>query len=109
MNRSKQNGLKSASLSVSGLTLATVFAVSAHSAPQLEEVIVTATKCTQSLQEVGMSITALSSQDIEQSGIDSYLDFAVRIPNLGTSFQADGRFDFCYSTTREGRRARSVR
>ena len=60
---------------------------------QLEEVIVTATKRAQSLQEVGMSITAISERDIENMGIDSYLDFAVRIPNLGTSFQSDGRFD----------------
>jgi len=59
----------------------------------LEEVIVTATKRAQSLQEVGMSITAISERDIENMGIDSYLDFAVRIPNLGTSFQSDGRFD----------------
>ena len=59
----------------------------------LEEVIVTATKRAESLQEVGMSVTAISEKDIENMGIDSYLDFAVRIPNLGTSFQSDGRFD----------------
>ena len=65
----------------------------AQDAGQLEEVIVTATKRAQSLQEVGMSITVLSEQSIEEMGIDSYLDFAVRIPNLGTAFQSDGRFD----------------
>ncbi len=59
----------------------------------LEEVLVTATKRVQSLQEVGMSVTAISERDIENMGIDSYLDFAVRIPNLGTAFQSDGRFD----------------
>ena len=57
----------------------------AQDAGQLEEVIVTATKRAQSLQEVGMSITVLSEQSIEEMGIDSYLDFAVRIPNLGLS------------------------
>ena len=60
---------------------------------QLEEVIVTATKRAESLQEVGMSITVLSERAIEEMGIDTYLDFAVRIPNLGTAFQSDGRFD----------------
>ena len=40
-----------------------------------------------------MFATAISERDIENMGIDSYLDFAVRIPNLGTSFQSDGRFD----------------
>ena len=67
--------------------------ISAQEAGQLEEVIVTATKRAQSLQEVGMSISVLSEQSIEEMGIDSYLDFAVRIPNLGTAFQSDGRFD----------------
>jgi len=65
----------------------------AQESGQLEEVIVTATKRAESLQEVGMSITVLSERAIEDMGIDSYLDFAVRIPNLGTAFQSDGRFD----------------
>ena len=59
----------------------------------LEEIVVTATKRTQSLQEVGMSVTALTTRDIEDMGLDDYLDFAVRVPNLGTAYQADGRFD----------------
>ena len=59
----------------------------------LEEIVVTATKRTESLQEVGMSITALTTRDIEDMGLDDYLDFAVRVPNLGTAYQADGRFD----------------
>ena len=68
-------------------------ALQAQNGGMLEEVIVTATKRAQSLQEVGMSITAISERDIEEMGIDSYLDFAVRVPNLGTAFQSDGRFD----------------
>lgn len=68
-------------------------ALQAQTGSMLEEVIVTATKRAQSLQEVGMSITAISERDIEDMGIDSYLDFAVRVPNLGTAFQSDGRFD----------------
>ena len=59
----------------------------------LEEIVVTATKRTESLQEVGMSVTALTTRDIEDMGLDDYLDFAVRVPNLGTAYQADGRFD----------------
>ena len=37
----------------------------------LEEVLVTATKRVQSLQEVGMSVTAISERGIENMGIDS--------------------------------------
>ncbi len=59
----------------------------------LEEIVVTASKRSETLQEAGMSITALTTRDIEDIGLDDYLDFAVRIPNLGTAYQADGRFD----------------
>ena len=59
----------------------------------LEEIVVTASKRTETLQEAGMSITALTTREIEDMGIDDYLDFAVKIPNLGTAYQADGRFD----------------
>ncbi len=74
--------------------LATVTATaSAQEAPALEEVIVTASKRAQTLQEVGMSVTALTQQDLWDMGIETYADFSVRVPNLGTAFQADGRFD----------------
>jgi len=59
----------------------------------LEEVIVTATKRSESLQEVGMSITALSDTELERMGAYTLLDFAVRVPNLGMAYEADGRFD----------------
>ena len=59
----------------------------------LEEIVVTASKRSETLQEAGMSITALTTRDIEDIGLDDYLDFAVRIPNLSTAYQADGRFD----------------
>jgi len=59
----------------------------------LEEVLVTASKRTETLQEAGMSITALSEVDLEQMGAVTLLDFAVRVPNLGMAYEADGRFD----------------
>jgi outer membrane receptor protein involved in Fe transport len=59
----------------------------------LEEVIVTATKKEESLQDVGMSITALSDVELEKMGAVKLLDFAVHVPNLGMAYEADGRFD----------------
>ncbi|TAK51992.1 MAG: TonB-dependent receptor [Gammaproteobacteria bacterium] len=59
----------------------------------LGEIIVTATKQAESLQDVGLSITAVSSVDLEQMGATDFLDFAVRVPNLGMAYEADGRFD----------------
>jgi outer membrane receptor protein involved in Fe transport len=59
----------------------------------LEEVIVTATKRAETLQEVGMSITTLDTQELERLGAISLIDFAVRVPNLAMAYEADGRFD----------------
>ncbi len=59
----------------------------------LEEVIVTATKRAESMQEVGMSITALADTELERMGVNGLLDFAVRVPNLAMAYEADGRFD----------------
>lgn len=59
----------------------------------LEEVIVTATKRSESMQEVGMSITALGDVELERMGANTLLDFAVRVPNLAMAYEADGRFD----------------
>ena len=43
----------------------------------LEEVVVTATRRSQALQDVGMSITALTERDLENMGVDDYSDFSV--------------------------------
>jgi len=59
----------------------------------LEEVIVTATKRAESLQEVPMAITAINNRELEQLGAVSLIDFAVRVPNLAMAYEADGRFD----------------
>ena len=54
----------------------------------LEEVIVTAQKRTQSLQDVPISVMALTSQDIERLGIQSFTDYVLQIPNI--SFKSFG-------------------
>ncbi len=66
--------------------------VSAQSAG-LEEIIVTATRKSESLQDVGMAITSLGDEEIERMGATNLLDFAVRVPNLSIAYEADGRFD----------------
>lgn len=59
----------------------------------LEEIMVTASKRSESLQDVGMAITAMSGDDLERIGATTLLDFAVKVPNLGMAYEADGRFD----------------
>ncbi|NOZ41999.1 MAG: TonB-dependent receptor [Alphaproteobacteria bacterium] len=59
----------------------------------LEEIVVTATKRPVTLQEAGMAVTALSSKTLQDMGVSSFRDFAVRVPNLGFgNATSDGRF-----------------
>jgi iron complex outermembrane recepter protein len=52
------------------------------SSTTLTEVVVTATKREESLQNVPLSITALSAQTLERAGIETFEDYAQKIPNL---------------------------
>jgi len=59
----------------------------------VQTIIVTASKKSESLQEAAISITAFSETDLELMGATDLLDFAVKVPNLAMSYEADGRFD----------------
>jgi outer membrane receptor protein involved in Fe transport len=50
-----------------------------------EELIVTAQRRAQSIQDVPLSITALSAETIERSGFSELDDYAQRVPNLAFS------------------------
>jgi len=49
---------------------------------QLEEVIVTATKRTESLQDIPVSVTALSETTIQEAGVENIEDVAQLVPSL---------------------------
>jgi iron complex outermembrane receptor protein len=57
----------------------------------IEEVLVTAQKRTENLQEVGMSVSAFSGNDIADLGFDSVWDLASMIPNV--SYTGEGSID----------------
>jgi iron complex outermembrane recepter protein len=48
----------------------------------LQEVIVTATKRSADIQSVGVSITALTMQQLEDKGVEQFFDYGTSIPNL---------------------------
>jgi outer membrane receptor protein involved in Fe transport len=48
----------------------------------LEEVLVTATKRTESVQDVPVSLTALSAIQLEYKGVEQFFDYGTAIPNL---------------------------
>ena len=56
----------------------------------IEEVLVTATKRTESLQTVGLSLTALSGDELQARGAADFEDYAVAIPNLAFGATDDG-------------------
>jgi outer membrane receptor protein involved in Fe transport len=73
---------KSSQAKKSALALAVAMASSGICAATLEEVIVTAQKRTESLQEVPISMTALDGERMQESGVTSYSDLSVHVPNL---------------------------
>lgn len=67
--------------------LASQFAADAQtsSGSGIEEVIVTATKRSESIQSVPMSITALPAAELEEAHVQSFEDFARMVPNISYS------------------------
>jgi outer membrane receptor protein involved in Fe transport len=49
---------------------------------QLEEVIVTATKRVESLQDIPVSVTALSETTLQEAGVENIEDVAQLVPSL---------------------------
>lgn len=60
----------------------TIAASGAQAQMALEEIIVTATKKAESLQDIAVAVTAFSSGDIQDAGIQSAGDVAVLTPSL---------------------------
>jgi outer membrane receptor protein involved in Fe transport len=57
----------------------------------LQEIVVTALKRTESVQDVPASITALSARDLENLGAEQFFDYGRSVPNLSFSVgAADG-------------------
>ena len=79
---------KSSFLKVSGMALAIATISSGAYAAQLEEVIVTAQKRAESLQDVPISMTALSGEKISEAGMNSLGDLSNYVPNLSISENA---------------------
>jgi iron complex outermembrane recepter protein len=71
-------------LAVPGVQTASAQFVSSNetSSDRLDEVLVTATKRTESLQDVPLSITALSAVQLEDKGVEQFFDYGTSVPNL---------------------------
>ena len=84
----KSGGTRVRSTTVSALILIAASSYTAAQPSALEEVIVTATKRTQSLQDVPVSVTAFSDQVIQEAGINNAADLATLTPSLTITVNA---------------------
>ena len=66
----------------SGMALAIAAITSGASAAELEEIIVTAQKRAESLQDVPVSLTAISGSKIQEAGLHSFAELSAYVPNL---------------------------
>lgn len=57
----------------------------------IEEVVVTAQKRSESIQDIPFAITALSQDSLDRAGIGSLEEFAYKVPGLAVSGQSNGR------------------
>ncbi len=75
------------------LTVGTPTGVSAQEtgAAMLEEVIVTAQKRSQDIQDIPFAITAMSQKTMDRAGINHLEDFAYKVPGLAIAGQSNGR------------------
>jgi outer membrane receptor protein involved in Fe transport len=63
---------------------------SAAGGPQLGEVVVTAQRRKENVQNVPMSITVLSSAQLELRDVKTFIDYAASVPNLGFGYTGFG-------------------
>ena len=81
-NGHDQNGLKTLAIAV---TAAVTTTPQARAQAVIEEIIVTATKRSESVQDIPQSITAFSTSMIERRNFEGLEDFAAFIPGLAQS------------------------
>ena len=73
---------RSSLFKASGVALAIAAISSGTNAAELEEVIVTAQKRAESLQDVPVSLVAISGTKIEEAGMHSFAELSAYVPNL---------------------------
>jgi outer membrane receptor protein involved in Fe transport len=80
---------KTLSHAISVLTVSAITATSAHA--QLEEVVVTATKRTESAQDIPITIQALGEDTLEDLGIGNFKDYIKNLAGVTSGGRGPGR------------------
>jgi iron complex outermembrane recepter protein len=82
INNRKRNTMAQAVKAAAGIAVTTWAAQTGAQALQLEEVVVTAQKRTESLQDVPIAVTAISGEKIAEAGIKGMEDLTAYVPNV---------------------------
>jgi iron complex outermembrane receptor protein len=90
----RRNGSRLRAAATAGVSLLALLAgpAAGQQSAAIEEIVVTALKRDQTLQEVPVSVTAFTAKTIEQSGITRPIDFINATPNL-TAVEANNAGD----------------
>ena len=60
---------------------------------ELEEIIVTATKRSERIQDIPVSVTAFTGKQLTEMGADTFVDYAREVPSLTFAERGNGRND----------------
>ena len=71
------------------IALASTSSLSAHA--QIEEVVVTATKRPESLQDVPVAVSALTAETLEQTGVTNFEDYMLQLPGVTAGGSGPGQ------------------
>ena len=68
-------------------------AATAATDTELEEIIVTATKRSERIQDIPVSVTAFTGKQLSEMGADNFVDYAREVPSLTFAERGNGRND----------------
>ena len=69
----------------------TIGGASISSAQGIEEVIVTATKASASTQDIAVTVSALTSEKLDQLGVSNFTDYLVQLPGVTAGGSGPGQ------------------
>jgi len=76
---------------ISSVTAPAAFAQSSTNSRALDEIIVTATRRAEGLQDVAISVEAMSGEDLEKLGVSNFEDYVSLLPGVNSTGQAPGK------------------
>ncbi len=92
-------------LGVSSLALASVISTNVVAQGAIDEIVVTARKKSESLQDVPIAVSALGEQQLDELGVDVFTDYLAQLPGVTAGgFWARSKHDFTFAVWRPQRR-----